>query len=51
MKFDSFFIYINKSLKISCTSQKIGICFYTKSKSKLLQLPNELSYTFDLVLF
>ena len=33
MKFDLFFTQFKKSLKISFTSQKIGICLYTKSKS------------------
>ena len=33
MKFDLFFTQFKKSLKISFTRKKIGICLYTKSKS------------------
>ena len=51
MKFHNYFIKLNHSSKISGTSKKNGTCFYTNSKTKLSWLPNELSYTFYLVLF
>ena len=38
MEFYTFFTQSNNSLKIYFTSQKIGICFYTKSESTFRHL-------------
>ena len=51
MKLENFLIQFNNSLRFSNTSPKHGVSFYTNSKTKLSQLPNELSYIFSLVFF